>query len=200
MATVTKLGPCDHGRPMDLDEFLAGDYEEGYQYELIDGNLYVSPEANLPRGRVEKWIFRKLDRYSEDFPDVINFVYNKARIFVPGHPGITIPEPDLAAYRGFPLYLPFEEVQWEDVSPILVGEILSNGDPAKDLVRNVTLYWQVRTIKEYWLFDAREDPNHPHLTVYRRYGKKWRTIRVAPSEIYMTKLLPGFQLVLDPRR
>ena len=37
MATVPKMGPADHGRPLDLDEFMAGDYEEGYQYELIDG-------------------------------------------------------------------------------------------------------------------------------------------------------------------
>ena len=39
MATVLKIGPADHGRPMTLDEFQAGDYEEGYKYELIDGEL-----------------------------------------------------------------------------------------------------------------------------------------------------------------
>ena len=27
MATVTKLGPSDHGRPMSYEEFMAGDYE-----------------------------------------------------------------------------------------------------------------------------------------------------------------------------
>jgi hypothetical protein len=32
MATVLKIGPVDHGRPMTLEEFHASDYEEGYQY------------------------------------------------------------------------------------------------------------------------------------------------------------------------
>ena len=52
------------------------------------------------------------------------------------------------------------KLRWEDVSPILVGEILS-GDPEKDMVRNVELYLLVPTIKEYWLFDTREDPEQP---------------------------------------
>src|SRR5205807_2346510 len=61
MATVLKIGPIDHGRPMTLEEFHASDGEEGYQYELIDGRLYVTPDANAPQGLVEKWLFTKLD-------------------------------------------------------------------------------------------------------------------------------------------
>ena len=64
MATVLKLGPLDQGRPMTLDEFMAGDYHEGYMYELIDGRLYASPLPNLPEARVDHWIFRKVQRYS----------------------------------------------------------------------------------------------------------------------------------------
>jgi Uma2 family endonuclease len=200
MATVTKLGPLDQGRPMTLDEFMAGDYQEGYQYELIDGRLYVSPSPNLPEARVDLWIFRKVQRYAEDNPEVINFVYNKVRVFVPGRPGVTNPEPDLAAYHRFPLHLPFREVRWQDVSPLLVGEVLSLDDPDKDLVRNVELYFQVPTIKEYWLFDTREDPEQPRLRVHRRHGRKWRLIDLSYGEVYTTKLLPGFELLLDPHR
>ena len=43
----------DHGRPMRRDEFEAGEYEEGYKYELIDGKIYVSPQPNAPEGWVE---------------------------------------------------------------------------------------------------------------------------------------------------
>ena len=156
MSTVLKkLGPTDHGRPMTLEEFMAARSVEGYHYELIDGKLYVSPLPNLPENRVEDWVFDQLKLYVRDQSDVINFVTNKARVFVPRRRRLTNPEPDVAAYRNFPLHLPFRSVRWQDVSPILVVEVLSLDDPDKDLVRNVELYLQVPSIKEYWLFDTR---------------------------------------------
>jgi Uma2 family endonuclease len=200
MATVLKIGPLDHSRPMTLDEFLAGDYEEGYQYELIDGKLYVAPAADLSENRIEEWVGTKIRLYSWKYPRVINYVTSKARVFVPGRGGITNPEPDLAAYRNFPVDLFGPDVVWQDVSPILVVEVLSIGDPDKDLLRNVDLYLEVPSIKEYWLFDSRNDPYRPTLRVHRRHGKKWRLIDVAFGETYTTKLLPRFKLILDPRR
>ena len=199
MATVLKIGPGDHGRPMGLEEFTAGDYEEGYQYELIDGRLYVSPQPDAPQGMVERWIALKLQYYSDAHPEVINFVYGKARVFVPRRPGLTTPEPDVAAYRDFPVDLDFREIRWQDVSPVLVVEVLSLDDPDKDLVRNVDLYHRVPSIKEYWLLDTRDDPNRPSMTAYRRYGKRWRPVELAYGDTYTTRLLPGFRLVLDPR-
>ena len=201
MATVSKIGPADHGRPMTLDEFLTGSYEQGSKYELIDGKLYVSPEPNLPEGLVEGWLFRKLDRYSVEHPEVLNWVYYKTRVFVPGRRRVTCPEPDLAAYHDFPLDADYRDIRWQDVSPVLVVEVLSEGDPDKDLVRNVALYLQVPSIREYWILDSRDDPNHPTMLVYRRRGRRWqRPINVAPGETYTTRLLPGFELILDPRR
>lgn len=199
MVTVLKLGPGDHGRAMALEDFLAGDFEEGYQYELIDGKLYVSPEPNLPQDWVEKWIYRKLLRYSEQHPEAINYVSNKARVFIPSRARATCPQPDLAAYRNFPLHRPIRELRWQEVSPVLVGEVLSLEDPDKDLVRNVELYLQVPSIKEYWLFDTREDPEQPTLRVHRRHGKRWRLLEFSYGATYTTRLLPGFALAIDPR-
>lgn len=200
MATLIKIGPADHGRSMSLEEFEAGDHREGYQYELIDGKLYVSPLPDLPQGLAEHWIFRKLLRYSDDRPDVINFVYGKCRVFVPGRPGVTNPEPDVTAYKDFPLDLPIQEVRWEDVSPVLVVEVLSPDDPDKDLVRNVELYELVPSIKEYWILDTRENVEHPCLLVYRRgRGRKWRRLSVEADERYTTPLLPGFAITLNLR-
>ncbi len=199
MATVTKLGPADHGRPMTLDEFTRGDYEEGYQYELIDGKLYVSPAPEAPQGRLFLWLFKKLDRYAEQHPEAINYVHPHARVFVSDRPGETVPEPDVTAYRDFPVDLPLSAIRWKDVSPVLVVEVLSEDDPDKDLVRNVELYLQVPTIKEYWVLDGRTNPNQPGLRVHRRHGKRWRVIDVAFGETYTTKLLPEFALTIDPR-
>jgi Uma2 family endonuclease len=200
MGTVLKLGPADHGRPMTLDEFMAGDYAEGYQYELIDGKLYVSPQPDLPQNRVERWLHFQLELYAKEHPEVINYATDKARVFVPGREDVTNPEPDVAAYRKFPLHRPFREIRWQDVSPVLVVEVLSGEDPDKDLVRNVDLYFRVPSIKEYWLLDTREDPERPLLRVHRRHGRRWRIIDIAPGATYTTRLLPGFELLLDPRR
>jgi hypothetical protein len=41
---------------MSFPEFMRADYQEGYQYELIDGELYVFPMPSLPENRVESWI------------------------------------------------------------------------------------------------------------------------------------------------
>jgi Uma2 family endonuclease len=199
MAIAVKLGPADHGRPLTLEEFLSSASREGWHYELIDGKLYVSPVPNLPEDRVEDWVYSKLKQYSREHPGVVNYVNNKTRVFVPVRPRVTAPEPDVAAYRGFPLELPFRAVRWQDVSPLFVVEVLSIEDPDKDLVRNVELYLQVPTIREYWLIDTREDPETPSMTVYRRHGSKWRLIPVAYGETYSTRLLPGFELILDPR-
>jgi Uma2 family endonuclease len=201
MTVLQKLGPADHGRPLAFAEYLAGDYQEGHQYELIDGKLYVSPTPNAPQGWIERWIFRKLDRYSDEHPEIINCVHPKARVFVPGRIGVTTPEPDVAAYANFPLDLPLEELRWEDFSPILVVEVLSLDDPDKDLVRNVELYLLVPTIREYWVIDTRESVSRPVMQVYRRRGSRWqRVILVGPGETYTTRLLPGFELLLDPRQ
>jgi Uma2 family endonuclease len=200
MTTLLKqIGPDDHGRPLSLEEFSRGCWEEGYQYELIDGKLYVTPAANAPQGLTEHWIYHKLARYAIANPNIINFVYNKARVFVPNRPGVTNPEPDVAAYHAFPLATPHSQVNWQAVSPVLVVEVLSLDDPNKDLVRNVELYLQVPSIREYWIIDTRGDADQPTMQVYRRRGQRWqRVIEVGFGESYTTRLLPGFTLVLDP--
>src|SRR5713226_7275850 len=101
MATLTILGPSDHGRPLEYEEFRTGEYVLGYKYELIDGRLFVSPEANYPEDRLKRWLFLHLTLYARFRPEIINYVSPGARVFVPGRSAkATCPEPDLAAYRG----------------------------------------------------------------------------------------------------
>ena len=200
MATIVKIGPADHGRPITEEQLRTGEFKEGYKYEVIDGRLYVSYEPDAPQGLTEWWLFMKLNAYSIKHSEIINYVWVKSRVFVHSRPDLTVPEPDLAAYHDFPFHLPRKKLQWENVSPILVAEVLSPDDPDKDLVRNVELYLLVPSIKEYWIVDGLEDPDRPSMLVYRRHGTKWRKIDVAPGETYTTRLLPGFKLLLDPRR
>ena len=199
MATAIKLSATDHGREMTLEEFLTRDYESGFHYELIDERLYVSPLPDLPADILEEWLYRKLIRYSVARPEIINYVTNKARVFVPGQRRVTAPEPDLAAYRDFPIGRPFRTLRWQNVSPILTVEVLAIDDPDKDFVRNVELYLRVPSIKEYWILDPRADPERPSMHVHRRYGKRWQQSEIHFGDRFVTRLLPGFELILDPR-
>ncbi len=199
MVTALKLGPANHGRRLSEEEFLAGDYQEGYQYELIDGKLYVSPQPNPPQNVIEEWLGFLLTTYTRQHREVANYCSHRARVFVPDREDVTTPEPDLTVFRDFPLHLPLRDIHWENTHPLLVVEILSD-DPDKDLVRNVELYLQVPSIREYWIIDTREDPDQPTMTVRRRWGRRWRSpITVEFGETYTTPVLPGFELVLNHR-
>ena len=200
MATVArlKLGPKDQGRRVSNSDYREAVFAPGFQYELIDGKLEVAALPRWSHGKLDKWLCGELDRYSQDHPDIINMVYNKVRVFIPGRAATTCPEPDIAAYHDFPVEQPSEEVDWEVVSPVLVVEILSAGNVEKDVVRNVKLYLQAPAIREYWIVDGLKDSNRPTLRVYRRHGQRWRTIDVAFGETYTTRMLPGFELEVDP--
>jgi Uma2 family endonuclease len=201
MTTQLYLTPQDQGRALSLAEFESADAQEGYRYELIDGKLEVSPLPNLPHDFIKEWLGNALRDYVRRRPDVINHTQAPARVFVPDRPGVTAPEPDLAAYRDFPLDVPVEELRWQDVSPLLVVEILSEDTAAKDLERNYELYLQVPTIREYWIIDPRASASRPTLTVHRRRGGRWqRPIEVTAGGQYTTRLLPGFTLLVNPRQ
>jgi Uma2 family endonuclease len=112
---------------------------------------------------------------------------------------MTIPEPDISAYENYPRERRFQRgLKWNDVSPVIVVEVLVNGDPEKDLERNVELYLQVPSIREYWVLDGRIDPEQPSLIQYRKHGRKWIVRHFDAGTIFATKLLPGFHLLLDP--
>ena len=197
MATVLRLGPSDHDRPMTLDEFLSGDFEEGHCYELIDGRLYASAFPSLAHNWVNQAAYLKLDHYARSHREIINYVSFGARVFVPGN-RITAPAPDLACYCDLPTDL-FPNLDWRDRSPILVVEILDGDDEQKDLVRNVDLYWRVASIQEYWVIDIRADAARPILRVYRRSTAEWLILEIPFGTAYETPLLPDFSWRVDPR-
>lgn len=197
MATATKIGPAEHGRPLTFEEFVRGDYEEGHRYELINGRLYVSPAANLPENCVEEWLRDKSKDYARPHAHPLERVVAGAGVFIPGQPDVTCREPDVAAYRRFPVRPRIRDMRWQDISPVLVAEVLSADDPGKDLFRSVVIDREVPSIKEYWIVDARKDANYPSMKAYRRRGKTWRPIEIQPANLCTAPLLTGFRLVLN---
>jgi Uma2 family endonuclease len=199
MAKVPPIGPRDHGRCLTWEEYAKSAWEEGYIYELLDGRLYVTARHELPENRVEDWLADKLRGYEDDHPESINAVFGKACVFVPGRRDLTCLAPDQTAYRGFPHELPLKNLDWKDVSPILVLNVVAHADPEKDLVRNVDLYYQVPTIQEYWAVDTRENPERPILRVHRRHARGWQILEYFYGELYTSPVFPGLEVLVNPR-
>lgn len=198
MVTQLYLTLRDRGRRLTLEEFESAASREGFHYELIDGKLEVSPLPNLPHDLIKDWLRNLLEAYARRHPELVRRVLSPARVFVPGRRAATAPEPDVAAYQDFPVGLRVAEHRWEDLSPFLVAEVLSEDTADKDLVRNKALYLQVPSIREYWIIDPRNDADRPTLLVYRRRGARWqRPITVAGGGTYTTRLVPDFALVLE---
>lgn len=197
MSTMLRIGPRDHGRELTYEEFLAGDYEEGYRYELIQGELYVSPQPNPPHDVMLEHLTELLTVYKVKHRKIIKRLSAGARVFVPGQRKTTCPEPDLALYndeRGNR-----NQKRWQEFSPFIVIEVVSD-DPDKDYVRNVDLYQQVPSILEYWLFDDVAEEDGPIMRVYRRDSGNlpWTIDEYDSAATYTTPLLPGFELPVSP--
>ena len=201
MATATRtIGPAEEGLRMTWDEFSTADWEEGFRYELIDGRLVVAAAPNIDHDEYWDWLNWPLTRYTRLHPEIINRVSSNARVFIPRRPGVTVPQPDFAAYCDFPRKLALAHaMNWRKVSPILVVEIMSPDSTDKDLFRNVELYEAVPSIREYWVVDGRGDVEEMTFRVYRKRGSKWqKPIEYHYGDTYTTKLLPGFSLLIDP--
>lgn len=193
-----KIGPKWDGRPISEWEFDAADFTPGYKYELIYGRIAVSAEPEPQENFLEKWIEKTLDRYAERHPEIMNYVTTKGRVYTPNQRRTTIPEPDITCYEEYPYRRAARDLSWHEVSPILVAEVLVYGDPVKDLERNVRLYLQVPSIREYWVIDGRDSAETPSLIQHRRVGSRWVVKTYAAGTKFFTKTLPGFEHILDP--
>ncbi len=169
-----RLTPAWAGRDVSLEEFETAKLKEGWRYELIDGRIEVLPNPDPPHDVVLEWINDRLRAYRDAHRATINYVTSGSRVFIPVRGEATCPQPDLAAYRDFPTRWPRQLQRWQDAQPVLVIEIISERYHKKDLVRNVALYKEAPSVKEYWVLDPR-DGGHPTLLVYRKRGdRSWQ--------------------------
>ena len=192
MLTSVRFGPKDHGCVVSDDELQVAEFRSGYDYEVIFGRLYVSPAPDFEHDWIEKHVFGQVFLYSREHPEVVAYVTDRARVFVPGPHKTTAPEPDLAIYAKLPAS------DWRDAAPLIVGEVLRGEEVDKDLFRNVDLYLRVPSIQEYWVFDIRHDPKRPTLLVHRREHDHWNVLELGPDALYETPFLPGLKLAISP--
>src|SRR5205823_3887438 len=99
-------------------------------------------------------------RYFRKHPQVGDHVTRGAAVFVPSKEGLTVPQPDVAAYRDFPHErLNSRGFSWREVFPLLVARIAGPDAINKDFFRDVQLYELVASIREYWIVIALDGIN-----------------------------------------
>ncbi len=186
--TAMRLDADSAGISMSPDEFDAvTDYDECFNYELINGVLVVTPTASRsersPNELLGNWLYEYNRHHPSGkclletvFEEYLNTRDNRRRadrVIWIAHPGAqSDPQVDL---------------------PTIVIEFVSTGKAAwrRDYVEKRNEYLDAGVI-EYWVIDR----FRRSLTVYSREpGKPAETI-VPETGVYKTALLPGFELPL----
>jgi Uma2 family endonuclease len=187
-----RLGPQDAGLELEHEEFAKAERAPGYRYELVAGRLHVTPAPNPPHLVALTWLFTRLHDCSRARPEHIGFVAPGGRLITTALGATTDVEPDISAYRTFPL----RAKHWAGILPFLVVEVLSPDSEDKDLVRNREIYGLVPEIQEYWILDPYAEPAPTLLALARGPDGAWIERQVPPGGTYRTDLLPGLDLDL----
>ena len=128
--------------------------DDGNKYELIDGELYVTPPPNPEHETILARLTRILEPYVARHG--LGFVYHPRSVFRVGGSEV---EPDLMVRRPPPR----ERTGWEDMPlPILVVEAFSPYTRRRDLGVKYDFYTR-NGIAEYWMID----PERRTITVVR---------------------------------
>lgn len=136
----------DAQRPLTLDDLFALDDESGETYEIIGGELFVSPTPITTHQDVVQFISDAIGPYVRQ--NRLGKVYaSPIAVRLGAH---DIVQPDLlfisAAKR------PLVETRVIEGAPDLVIEVLSPSSRRNDLVRKRALYERTG-IREYWIVD-----------------------------------------------
>jgi Uma2 family endonuclease len=121
--------------------------ENGNKYELVHGELLVTPGPTYRHETVVSRIARIIDRYVES--QGLGLVYRPRAVFRIGQE-VEV-EPDLMVRMPHP----DSEATWETAPrPILVVEILSPSSRKHDFTTKRTVYLDEAGIPDYWIVDG----------------------------------------------
>lgn len=159
---------------------------DGNRYELIDGELFVSPSPFEPHQRAQMRLSRKLDQFAEDHD--LGRVYTApfdVYLSLPGATGDTRVEPDVLFVSKARLHIIQD---WVRGAPDLVAEILSESTARADHYEKRDAY-RAAGVREYWVVD----PPHQTVTVHRFDAGEAPQV-LSREQTLTTPLLPGFEL------
>ena len=160
---------------------------DGKRYEIIDGELFVTPSPNFAHQRAVTRLTRYLSAFVEDnhlgevFVSPFDVVFSQ----------FDVVEPDIL-YISKARYsvLTKKNVQG---APDLVIEVLSESTGKIDRTTKLKLYARFEVL-EYWIID----PDKPSAEIYRRDGGGLELASHLDAQGSLTSpLLPGFGLPLQ---
>jgi Uma2 family endonuclease len=161
--------------------------DDGKRYEIIDGELYMSPAPNLDHQRIVLKLSRKLSEFvdsnnlGEVFIAPCDVVFSE----------INVVEPDILFISTERLHILTEaNVQG---APDLVIEVLSSGTEKRDRGIKLKTYAKFG-VREYWL----ADPENKTVEIYRldKRGLKIAA-RLAVDDGLTSPLLRGLEISLQ---
>jgi len=160
---------------------------DGKRYEIIDGELFVTPSPF----RLHQHVVTNLTYYLVDFVKKADLGWVYAAPFDVVFSHTSVVEPDiLYVSKGRAEVLTEENVRG---APDLVVEVLSQGTREADRTFKLKLYARYG-VQEYWIID----PEGPSAEIYR-WAKKGLELaaQLHASDSLTSPLLPGFNLLLQ---
>jgi len=158
------------------------------RYEVIDGELYMTPAPNIRHQEIVERLLRKIGNFLEENP--------VGRIFVAPCDVVLSPDP-LQVVQPDLVYVSKERagiVTAQNIRgvPDLVVEILSEGTMLRDRREKFRLY-ERSGVPEYWIVDQEENT----VFVYRlREGRYPDPVVLQKTDSLTSPLLPGLSVPL----
>lgn len=164
--------------------------DDGWRYEVIKGELHMTPAPTPQHQRVS----RRLQRALEDFifeRELGEIFDAPIDVMLPGQE--TPVQPDL-------VFIPIEradmigDVEIEGTPPLLV-EVLSGGNWVVDRRTKFKLYADCG-VQEYWIVDP--NPKKRTIEVYTLVGEQYELVNQwEAGEVAHSVLLDGFEVAVD---
>jgi Uma2 family endonuclease len=173
--------PAFTGRPMTIDD-LATLPDDGNRYEIVGGELFVSPSPST----IHQYLSLQLSRLFADF-------------VMESGIGVVLTAPFDVRFDLYNLVQPDIVVVLREHSdrltasgmrgaPDLVVEILSPSTRAIDEVKKVALY-ATHGVQEYWIVD----PEYKSVTAHHLREERYEVIRPGQTPV-RSELLDGFSI------
>lgn len=193
---VVKLSDDERGEAqflglrMAADEFLSLP-DDGFNYELLDGVVVMSPNPTPPHQRVAGEIFSQIKWYLRDHPVGEVFFEIDVHLGRGARGGDLVYRPEVIFVSAARLPEMTEKISG---APELVVEVISRGSRRLDTQTKRGDY-ERSGVEEYWLVD----PQRRALTFLRRAGGKF--VEAQPDgDTLASSAIAGFELDLKPVR
>jgi len=177
--------------PERLEVYTYEDYlnlpDDGKRYEIINGELYMSPAPTRPHQKATGNFFGTIWRFLEQNP--IGEVYSAPTDVVFSEIDVLQPDVIFIAREKFDI-LTRENIQG---APDLVIEVLSPGTEKRDRTLKLKTYSRFG-VQEYWMANAEKET----VEVWRRKGEQLVFHALLDkTQTLTTPLLPGLEISLE---